>query len=533
MFRIKTIQNDTRCFQVMILTEHLAKKLKTQSESISAGAEVKAMFLQASISAEHGTESGERSENEMKNTQTFKTVTGEKMDPETQKIPTALQPGILSAELASICSLFEIGNRDSEIGQKCFEFVKSQRFCYSNLPSKVDRTNDFQTLREHVFSIRSFEHCLDAMGTPVFGWKFKNQNIPEIRSVDTDIANCMMDCSVENCPLALVSNGKCHICSLRKHDRGQTEIFNVTDNGDEYSTQTCFDQIVKNGANSGWVNSDGSCVVDYGSAESDDHCFNNIEPCVENEDCFGIVQKRPHSHSKDDPFGVVGLPLNIGDEVVADSLGESFLEMSLSHEEKCLLEKSIFHRFLPGEIPVEIRNGMRRGEVLFNSVLHDAANVCAKQSLQIEGADSFEIKWADIEEDLNIDMRDLSVEPANSEFSIYPDPPNAKMIDVTTFSKGSKAKLETDVKDHNLARPLMDMKPRVVQQYYRNDVPAEWWGKPRDQCLNGASPLRLGFMCRYFKNNEVTINSRQTDWSRKSKAFSDLKTGAFVNIQDI
>jgi hypothetical protein len=536
--------------QVWQMLENQAKRIKEEGSSLKVSVDARAFFVTASAGYSQSEDNSESQQDMSKSTTRSKTVIGASIDPVTGTIPPTLQPGLLSGETASFCHMLSMipGVKDDTM-KACHNFAKSQRFCYSNLPKTVDPTNNFQTLKEHVFASRSFEHCLTDFGVPLFGLKLGGESFTGFQEFPhKSLDECMMDCSKQNCSLAIVRNGVCQMCTPQPRER-----YVLFDDG-KYGVEDCS-YVLRTEANTnvGFVEKGGAkrCIADRGADFDDSNCFKHLTSCEENEDCFGIVRQLPKSHINEDVGQAIGLRLSDSDFVFGENKGVSTVQLSVKQPEKCLFMRDIMQRFIPGSVPKRDIRGRMMAERHFGKWLRKAADVCSSRCLKIPGCDSMEVRWPDMEGDLRALLQHFVQQSkywARNSHNRSPyvlNDPTREVIDVTDTDRPrlrdpraiiAKIKheplFENETFGMNAPIDIMDINPKVILSTFAELEDSQLWGRLNyDFCKDRFRDLLLNLKCSYFSKSEVFIQHAKTKWCQKSEKFCDFKTGIFAEMK--
>lgn len=522
------------------MLEREATRLKEEGSSLKVSVDANAFMVSASAAHSQSDDQSQREGVKNKQTRRSKTVIGAPIDPVTGTIPSTLQPGLLSGEVATFCHMLAMvpGVKRDTI-RACDKFVQSQRFCYTNLPKTVDPTNDFQTLKEHVFASRSFEHCLEDFGVPIFGWKlaggaFNGSEKYPHKTLD----ECMMDCSKNNCSLAMFQNGVCRMCTPTPSER------KVVFDDKKYTKETCSEALRKEAfTNVGFLNKDGSCIGDRGVSFDDSNCFKNLIPCSENEHCFGIVRQLPKSHMFHDVVEPIGLKLSIGDFVRGHNLGTSTVKVTLKQPEKCFLTRDIIERFMPGPVQERNAHGRAKARSILQDVMRKTADACKPRCESLDGCDSFEVRWPGIEDDLKspfselISFTALNDRTDGNRYPYVSNDPEKELIDTTEVRRGigePSAKIEDIEHEPSFVNETFgthhftQIDPNVIRIVYNDSEDSIHWGSESTVCKDRNVPLQLTMKCTFFAKHEVTIQNRETNWCHKSEKFCDFISGVFV-----
>lgn len=290
-------------------------------------------FASASASHSETTENGQKEAEENTSSMTDIRFVGEPPNPETNVIPPAKSPGVISFNIRPICPLLN-PNSDEKgviVQQYCSMFVRSKKFCFTQFPLEADDNENYENIVQHFFAMKTYLQCSE-IGNPFVGmkmipiaWKmhlFRRK--PEISNQRECAFACLDD---KNCGAwSFSSTDRCVVCEAKRVKRESILMF--YERSTIYRRQ-CIARYwdVVRGVNARFVeqpvtNTETNateiffnCMVDVPKQRFFDHCFESMAPCRDGESCVGLSfvhERRPvfqtEFHAEHSP--IYGLPIH-------------------------------------------------------------------------------------------------------------------------------------------------------------------------------------------------------------------------------
>ena len=294
-------------FQISTGRSDLFDQTNQRSGRVSMEADAHYMFAKAHVDASAESETEGKTKEQKETKEVNVQYTGSPPDPVTGIIPRSDNPGFVYQKLEPICELLP----DKVVEDACYEFVRSDGFCFSALPSQPDNLNNYQEMLEHLVQMKTFKHCgqtgLSLLGykmnpnsNQLFNYNLTDHLFPRMPQLDNDQPMCFDHCTNSpNCVAAQSLNGQCLFCNKQVGEPWtfdfdmETLLVRFQNIDKAYYTVLC-DKLFsdhrlgivsevffnKTGREQGW------CRVTFPATESSDHCFKSMEPVTARDSSF-------------------------------------------------------------------------------------------------------------------------------------------------------------------------------------------------------------------------------------------------------
>ncbi len=382
------------------------------SQDVSMSADASYMFVHASASAEHGSETSRQSKTSKAKKITRMQYLGAQPDPETGIIPRSTSPALIEKKLEPICYLI----KGSILKKECHKFLRSKAFCFTGLPPQPSsQVEGHDEMLESLFKMKTYGRCGD-VGLPLIGWK-ANPNwgfdSPSLSRIDKDTyfeylskhegdqVSCLAACAQrKNCVLASVFNGGCTHClgvPLPKQTWNLLALSSKAWDGYFGHSGVCSKRYgdARLGIRTKIVDSPNhtdkfDCVISVPADYDRSHCYESLEPAESFNSAFTHVfqtNKMPPFPERDVKFsGSIGVPLYEEDKIVGEALGsQEFVQEVPYVPAKRLFEYvASFWR--------NVGYGADYNPGIVNNITLAVAKTCDRYCSNITGCDSFSVR---------------------------------------------------------------------------------------------------------------------------------------------
>jgi hypothetical protein len=227
---LKRAELGSRFMEIRSISEERLKNVTGHTSDHSVKADVSAAFEKTSVNAAAGYGDGKSEKDKFdtlnKYSQTFRTTTGEDPDFISMTFSVAANPGVLDADLAPICDI--IPTHQSELQEKCFDFLKAKHFCFSALPGiRVVDESSLKTVEEHSIQMRTHPRCehlppiiINAHFIPGDGI---TQHIARVVDLRECILRALRDNAIGISFRTLIHSGVTY-CQIARHERSLNKM---------------------------------------------------------------------------------------------------------------------------------------------------------------------------------------------------------------------------------------------------------------------------------------------------------------------